>query len=268
MEKLYIGTSGYSYADWRGVFYPPELDKKSFLSFYAERFSFVELNFSYYRQPNSNMISKIIEKTPEGFLFSIKGHRSITHDRNREWKKEVDEFAAGIRPLREEGRLAGVLLQFPYSFHRDKENRLYLGEVCSYLADFPLFLEFRNSEWQLPEVYEELTRRNIGIVNTDSPELHKLPEPSSLATSERGYVRFHGRNRENWWRGDNVSRYDYLYDERELREWVERIEEVLAKVKVLFLAFNNHHKGQAVTNAFQLASLLGDGNVKGSDSAG
>ena len=87
MEKLYIGTSGYSYADWRGVFYPPELGKKSFLSFYAERFSFVELNFSYYRQPNSYMISKIIEKTPDGFLFSIKGHRSITHDRNRGMEK-------------------------------------------------------------------------------------------------------------------------------------------------------------------------------------
>jgi len=111
-------------------------------------------------------------------------------------------------------------------------------------------------------VYAELEQRNIGIVNTDSPELDKLPEPSSLATSDRGYVRFHGRNRENWWSGDNVSRYDYLYSDEELKEWAARIEKVLAKVKVLFLAFNNHHKGQAVVNAFQLASLLRDGNVK------
>jgi len=262
MQKLYIGTSGYSYADWRGEFYPPDLGKTEFLSFYAERFSFVELNFSYYRQPNSYMISKIIEKTPDDFLFSIKGHRSMTHERTEEWKKGADEFISGILPLSEQDRLAGVLLQFPYSFHRNQKNRLYLGEVCSYLADFPLFLEFRNREWQLPEVYAELEQRNIGIVNTDSPELDKLPEPSSLATSDRGYVRFHGRNRDNWWSGDNVSRYDYLYSDEELKEWAARIEKVLAKVKVLFLAFNNHHKGQAVVNAFQLASLLRDGNVK------
>ena len=118
-------------------------------------------------------------------------------------------------------------------------------------------MEFRNNEWQQHEVYFSMRERGIGIVNTDSPNLDSLPETTSLTSSDTGYIRLHGRNSEMWWQGDNVSRYDYLYTAEELQEWVERIQNMLEKVTMVYVAFNNHHKGQAVTNALQLREMLG-----------
>lgn len=255
-KRVYIGTSGYSYKDWKENFYPKGVDAREYLVYYAKHFSFVELNFSYYRQPSADMITKMIEKTPEGFLFSIKAHQSLTHKRGDDWEGEADIYRSGVKPLRDASRLAGILFQFPYSFHRTVENRKYLERLTGYFSDFPVFLEFRSGEWLTDEVYSSLRDRNIGFVNTDSPELEVLPDKTAVVTSQKGYVRFHGRNRENWWSGDNVSRYDYLYSEGELEEWIYRIEKMLETAAVLYIAFNNHHKGQAVTNAFGLLKLL------------
>jgi uncharacterized protein YecE (DUF72 family) len=192
------------------------------------------------------------------FRFSIKAHRDLTHTRGEGWEQAAEKFLlGGAAPLREASRLAGILLQFPYSFHRDTENRRYLSSVTEYFSGFPLFVEFRNTDWQLDDVYSGLRERNIGIVNTDTPDLASLPENRAIRTADRGYIRFHGRNSGTWWKGDNVSRYDYLYSPEELREWVERIRDMLKKVTVLYVAFNNHHKGQAVKNALQLREMLG-----------
>jgi uncharacterized protein YecE (DUF72 family) len=256
--RIYIGTSGYSYKDWKGVFYPERMTPAGFLGHYAGTFPFVELNFSYYRQPDRGMLERMIEQTPTDFRFSIKAHRDLTHTRGEGWEQAAEKFLlGGAAPLREASRLAGILLQFPYSFHRDTENRRYLSSVTEYFSGFPLFVEFRNTDWQLDDVYSGLRERNIGIVNTDTPDLASLPENRAILTADRGYIRFHGRNSGTWWKGDNVSRYDYLYSPEELREWVERIRDMLKKVTVLYVAFNNHHKGQAVKNALQLREMLG-----------
>lgn len=256
MAKVYVGTSGYSYKDWRGVVYPESASPSEYLSLYAREFSFVELNFSYYRRPTPEMCSSFLDKTPDDFIFAIKGHRSMTHDRKEGWKREADEFRLGIAPLESSGRLASVLLQFPYSFHRTRENRLYLSEVCGHLEGLPLAVEFRSREWQLPEVEEGLLERGITTVNVDAPGLENLPVPAAVLTAPLGYVRFHGRNEGSWWTGTNVSRYDYLYESRELEEWVERVRAMMVKAAVLLVAFNNHHKGQAVQNAREFTAML------------
>jgi uncharacterized protein YecE (DUF72 family) len=216
----------------------------------------VELNFSYYAMPKPAQLERMVARTPEGFLFSIKGHRTLTHERE-EGQTRAREFRDAVVPLQESGRLAAILLQFPYSFHYEKSSRRYLDGVCGGLEGLPIAVEFRNDEWQKESVVAGLADRGIGFVNVDTPSLPRLPAPSTTVTATFAYVRLHGRNREAWWEGDNTSRYDYLYSETELQDWVARIRSILRRARTLLVAFNNHYRGQAVQNARMLKKILG-----------
>jgi uncharacterized protein YecE (DUF72 family) len=121
---------------------------------------------------------------------------------------------------------------------------------------FPVAVEFRNNEWHKDHVYESFIARGICYVNVDMPDLPKLLAPSALVTAPLAYVRFHGRNKKNWWQGDNVTRYDYLYNDEELCDWTDRIKHILQKAKILLITFNNHSRGQAVMNARKMNELL------------
>ncbi len=198
----------------------------------------------------------MIQETPAGFQFAIKAHKSITHERGPGSIDQAEEFFHAVRPMLDEKRLAAVLLQFPYSFHYNPENRKYLAEILKPLEGFPLCVEFRNREWMLEKVYDGFAERQVCFVQTDNPELDNLPLPTATTTSDVGYIRFHGRNRDNWWDGDNTSRYDYLYNEHELHSWLCRIDDIAGKVKRLLIAFNNHHKGKAVQNAAEIYRLI------------
>lgn len=257
--RLLIGTSGYSYPDWEGELYPPGTPKSAYLGLYAAAFPVVELNFSYYTQPTASALERMVRATPEGFLFSIKAHRSLTHEPGPDPGADARRFREGISPLVEAGRLAAVLFQFPYSFHYTPEARRRLASLCEAFRGLPQAVEFRSSEWQRESVYGGLRACGAAFVNVDAPRLPKLPQPGAEATSELGYVRLHGRNREAWWRGNNVSRYDYLYSPEELGEWLPRIRELLARVRLALVIFNNHAGGQAVRNARELTRLAGEG---------
>ncbi|NBB90711.1 MAG: DUF72 domain-containing protein [Spirochaetes bacterium] len=272
MGRIVIGTSGYSYADWIGPYYPEGTSSSAFLTQYSRDFALTELNFSYYRMPDPRMLSRLVAKTPDDFRFVVKAHRSITHDRAASWREDARRFAGATRELQKHGRLAGLLLQFPYSFHYTTSNRRYLAELCEALqvasradavgaqpsASQPcLFVEYRNTEWQRQSVYEEMRARNLALVITDMPRLRGLPAPASVVTADRAYLRFHGRNASQWWEGDNRSRYDYLYSAAELEEWVIPIRAVADQVSELIVTFNNHANAQAVVNAKTLIALLG-----------
>jgi uncharacterized protein YecE (DUF72 family) len=255
-KRVLIGTSGYSYEDWVGPFYPPGLHKREFLGYYAAEFPVVELNFSYYAQPSASTLQRLIDKTPEDFRFTIKAHQSLTHRVGEDFHKDIEHYKQGIRPLVEAGRLSAILFQFPYSFHYTPECRRHLGQLCESFADLPKAVEFRGADWQRDSVYEGLQKANAALVNVDEPRLPKLPDPTEVVSSDLAYLRFHGRNAANWWKGDNVSRYDYLYSPDELSEWLPMIERMLAKARLLLVIFNNHSRGQAIQNARELQSLL------------
>jgi uncharacterized protein YecE (DUF72 family) len=255
-KRILIGTSGYSYEDWVGPFYPQGLHKREYLGFYAAEFPVVELNFSYYTQPSASTLERMIERTPEDFRFAIKAHQSLTHKIGDDFHQEVERYKQGIRPLTESGRLAAILLQFPYSFHYTPECRRHLQRLCESFADLPKAVEFRGSEWQRDSVYRGLREAKTALVNVDEPRLPRLPEPTEVVSSDLAYLRFHGRNAANWWKGDNVSRYDYLYSPEELSGWLPMIERMLAKARLLLVIFNNHSRGQAIQNARQLQGLL------------
>ena len=256
MSKILIGTSGYSYKDWIGPVYPQGTDQRDFLSLYSKEFKIVELNFSYYKQPNAKMLDSMIKKSPEGFLFSIKAHRSLTHEADENMKEQATLFKNGISVLIDHKRIGAILFQFPYSFHYTDKNRKYLEILCNEFSNMPVALEFRSDEWVRESVIEEIRQRNFCFVNVDEPDLPKLIKPGNIVTSKLAYIRFHGRNKKNWWKGTNISRYDYLYEDSELIEWISRIDKMVEMAKILLVSFNNHYKGQAVNNARRFKELL------------
>lgn len=258
MGDILVGTSGYSYDDWRGAFYPEGLPKADFLRYYALFFPFAELNFSYYAMPKASSLAAMARRTPSGFLFSIKAHGSLTHEVGPGWRDDAAAFSRAAAALAEADRLAAVLVQLPYRFHHTPDNRSYLAALLEALAPLPLVVEFRNDEWRGERVYDELERRGVGAAMVDRPDLPGLPAVEERVTGGLGYVRFHGRNADAWWTGDATSRYDYLYSGEELAASAPRLRR-MAKAARLLVAFNNHARGNAVRNARELAALLQPG---------
>lgn len=260
MKNVHIGTSGYSYKDWVGPVYPAGTRSRDFLPLYCRLFSFVELNFSYYRMPAPEQMERMAATAAASkpdFLFSVKAHQCLTHIREAGWREQAEEFRAGMAPLRERDQLGAVLLQFPYSFHYTRENRCYLDRLSALLEELPLAVELRNGAWQRESVYRAMQERNLSLVMQDLPALPGNPRRESRLTGDMAYIRLHGRNGQQWWTGDNVSRYDYLYSGEELAEWEGVIPDLAGKAKRIFIAFNNHHKGKAVQNARELQRGLG-----------
>lgn len=244
-SEILIGTSGYSYGDWTGVLYPPGTKSSEYLGVYATEFKVAELNFSYYRIPDNTVTKRMADVTPSDFLFSVKAHKSLTHEYSLSTlHMEISTFLRGIDPLIDAGKLGVILLQFPFSFHYNSANRLYLDKLYSCFEGLPLAVEFRNRDWQTESVYEGLRQRNMSYVNVDEPPLPGLLTASSIITADTGYIRFHGRNKENWWKGDNVSRYDYYYSDKELSDWVPRIQRMQKQASLILIVFNNHSRGR------------------------
>ncbi|MCL6581008.1 MAG: DUF72 domain-containing protein [Firmicutes bacterium] len=262
---ILVGTSGFSYPDWRGSFYPENLDERNMLAFYAGRFRVVELNFSYYRMPSARTLGAMAAKTPHGFEFAIKAHQSMTHDIPAELSARdaaFREFRTALRPLEEGDRLGCVLFQFPWRYRPTAENVAYLGEIRDRYPDLPLVVEFRNIEWDRPETYATLRERGLGYCCVDEPRLKGLLPRQSLVTSPVGYVRFHGRNAAKWYDHKEAwERYDYLYSREELEEWVPRLREMEGRTEKTYVLYNNCHAGQAARNAQMMLDLLGLGGT-------
>jgi uncharacterized protein YecE (DUF72 family) len=249
-----IGTSGFSYKDWVGPVYPDSLRERDWLSFYAEQFSTVELNVTFYRLPTVRNTDAWLRKTPDDFRFTVKAFRGLTHEREN---PDFAAFAASIRPLKEAGKLGCVLAQFPNSFHPVPENKEYLKRLCAELEQFPLVAEFRHIAWAKPETFELLRGLSVGYCCVDEPRLRGLMPPTAVTTSPVGYIRFHGRNAAHWYEyKDPQERYDYLYSQEELEEWVPKIREVEKDTEETYVYFNNHPHGHGVAGARVLGKLL------------
>lgn len=251
-----IGTSGFSYDDWKGPFYPETLRPEAFLAFYARHFGVVELNFTYYKLPSADGLKTMADRSQGRVIFCLKAHASMTHERNAS-AEDYASFTKAVAPLSERHLLGALLLQFPQSFHRTVENRKYLAEALSRLEPFPRVVEFRNAEWANPETLSGLEERKVGFCCVDEPDLQELLPRLHEVTGTVGYVRFHGRNAAQWHKHDKAfERYDYRYSEAELREWAPRLRDMASKARDVFVFFNNHYKGKAVDSAKLLETIL------------
>ena len=263
--RIHVGTAGWSYRDWEGVFYPkphpPGFDP---LTYIAQYFDVVEVNSTFYRPVEPDVARRWIDRVAESpeFRFTAKLSRRFTHERDTAFtRSEVATVRRGFRPMHDAGKLGAVLLQYPWSFRRNEENRMWLDDVTGAFEEFPLVVEVRHVSWAVPEFYEELTERGIGFVNIDQPLFKNSVKPSSTATSAVGYVRIHGRNYREWFRKDAgpIARYDYLYSPAELDSWATRTKEVAESgAEDVYAITNNHYRGQAGVNALQLLSMVRD----------
>jgi uncharacterized protein YecE (DUF72 family) len=255
--QILIGTSGFSYDDWRGHFYPKTIGKREMLSYYAESFSTVEVNSTYYALPHPATFVQMSAKVPPEFLFAVKAHRDMTHSGGELQPEAFETFRAALLPLQEQEMLGCVLAQFPWSFKPHLDNEEYLRALREELPNIPTVIEFRNAGWFSDRTLELLRALGLGFCCVDEPALPGLMPRVTAATSPIGYVRFHGRNAQKWWKHEHAyERYNYLYSEDELREWVPKIEQLAEATDRLFVFFNNHYEGKAGQNARMLAGLL------------
>ena len=252
-----IGTSGYSFEDWLGTFYPSGLTQRKMRPFYASHFDTVEVNFTYYRLPTARTTAGMADKTPDDFTFFVKAHQSFTHDLDLAAR---EKFLEGVAPMQERGKLAGLLFQFPQSFKNNEKNRAYLRAVAGEFKDRTVAVEFRDRSWDAEPVYRFLEENDLSFVCVDEPEISTLFPRKAAATNDTGYVRFHSRNGDNWYK-DMTKRYDYLYSEEEMKEWLPMFEAVAKRARNIFVYFNNCHQGQAAQNAKEIRKLIKEAGI-------
>lgn len=257
---MLVGTCGFSYKDWIGPFYPERIKPAAMLAYYAEHFSTVEIDSSYYGIPTAKTFASMTARTPAEFRFSVKLPGTLTHlpiDESGTVSDDARTFRENLDPLFVSGKLAAVLMQFPNGFRYAPRAEAYIRALRAALPDLPLVAEFRNREWQRSETLALLAELSIGWCNVDEPQFEGLMHPSSDVVGPLGYVRFHGRNHEKWWRHEKPEeRYDYLYTAEELAPWAERVAEMSSETKATLAFFNNHRFGQAPKNAHMLARIL------------
>jgi uncharacterized protein YecE (DUF72 family) len=252
-----LGTSGFSYDDWVGVFYPPELPKREWLSYYAGEFDTVELNVTYYRVPDRRTVLGWIDRTPPEFLFAVKAFGGLTHERQQ---PDYAGFLEAIQPLHQAGKLGCLLAQFPYSFGPTAKNWAYLEQLRAGLGDQRVVVEFRQRGWVQESTFDRLAGLGLGFCCVDEPRLDGLMPPVAHATGPVGYVRFHGRNALKWWEHEQAwQRYDYTYPPEELREWLPKLQQLEREAEVVLVYANNHYRSQSVDTLRALREMLAEG---------
>jgi len=255
-SMLYLGTSGFSYDDWVGSFYPRGMPKREWLTYYAREFNTCEINSTYYALPKPSSLKAMTEKTGEGFLFSIKANQEMTH-KQEDNAPVFKTFCEILESVIAAGKLGCVLAQFPYSFGFNRHNLDYLRLVRERLGELPVVIEFRNARWLRKEVFDWLRQHDLGFCCVDEPQLPNLLPPVAEVTSKIGYVRFHGRNSAKWWQHEQAyERYDYSYTPQELSEWLPKIRKLDNIVEKTFVFANNHWRGQSIGTIRQLRIML------------
>jgi uncharacterized protein YecE (DUF72 family) len=262
MTRIRIGTAGWSYEDWEGIVYPtPHSRGFHPLEFLARYIDCVEINSTFYRPASAVLAASWVRRVaafPE-FQFAVKLHQAFSHERKRPPDAAaVDAFKRGIEPLAAAGRLAALLIQFPWSFGFDEPNRDYLEALLRLFAAYALAVEVRQAAWDDPRTYALLAEHKAAFVNIDQPLIGRSLGPTSVVTNPSfAYVRLHGRNAKDWFRpgAGRDARYDYLYAKDELADWVGRIKSLASSSQSVFVITNNHYRGQALANALQIKNM-------------
>lgn len=241
---VFIGTSGYSYPHWQGVFYPEGLPSRKWLWFYASLFNTVELNVTFYRLPRDSTFQNWYRTTAPDFSFVLKGSRLVTHrKRLAEPAEAVAIFFSRAALLKE--KLAAVLWQLPPGMQADSGR---LGEFCRVLREHPVArdvrhaFEFRHQSWFTDRIYAVLQEFGFALCIADAPRWPCIEE----VTGDFVYYRFHGPER----------LYASCYSAEELTRWAEKMAAHLTAGRDVYAYFNNDAAGHAAANARELKELL------------
>ncbi|SHH21792.1 DUF72 domain-containing protein [Thermosipho atlanticus] len=233
---FYIGTSGWSYDHWQKIFYPEGLERSKWLNFYSVQFNTVEINSTFYRLPFESIVKSWYKKTPENFVFSLKGPRIITHkqrlkDVNEYFRKFIDR----IKLLNE--KLKVILWQLPPSL---KEDKVLLSEFIDILPkNIKHTLELRHPSWFNDNIFSLLQKNNIAFCISDSSRYKSM----WLKTANFVYIRFHGPKK----------LYASEYGEKLLKNFVTKILEFNCET---YVYFNNDFNGFALKDAKLLKNII------------
>ncbi len=266
-STILVGTC--NWADHED-FYPKGLPAGERLRYYAQFFPLVEVDSTFYGIPKPSVARRWSEQTRADFRFNVKAYRSLTlHEREngeprRPTEEEEHDFMDLLDPLRKASKLRGVHYQFPPWFQATPANMDYISELADKHPQDQLIVEFRHRSWSEPArfdaVTELLAEAGIAYCIVDEPQLGSASMPPHLAvtTEKLAVVRMHGRNRKTWYKKGETSadRFDYLYSEEELLEWVPRVRQLADRAREVHVLFNNNRSNYAVVNGLQMASLL------------
>ena len=278
LSHLRIGTAGWSYKDWEGIFYPSGMQRRKIhpLEYLARFFDTTEINTSFYG-PLKPELAKLwcrkVAAVNHKFLFTAKLYRAFTHSpiavmepTSAATIRPTDEderlTREGLDAIANEGKLGALLIQFPVSFKNTALNRDYIEKLLRQFIEYARVVEVRHSSWNDPATLASFAQKNVGFCNIDQPLLGRSLAPTEHVTGAIGYIRLHGRNYEHWFvdRGsasDNRNdRYNYLYNQRELAGWKERIINVAEKAQATYVITNNHFESKAGVNALELKAMI------------
>ncbi len=269
IPEIYTGTAGWSYKDWQPNFYPyPESKKFSWLEYYSGFFNIAEVNSTYYAYLNPVVAEGWAEKTSGSpdFLFSVKLHSDFTHKRDFS-SKSTENVKAVLDILDSAGKLAGILVQFPYSFGFSQANAQYIARLRDIFTRYGFFLEVRHTSWNNNEIIKLCGDSDICLCSIDQPVIGRAIRFMPVSANGNAYIRFHGRNAEAWKKsiasfgekqsyGEQSERYNYLYSPGELASIQGKIKELYDSAKKIYIIMNNHPNGNAVANAFEMIHYL------------
>lgn len=237
-NKLYIGTSGWSYYHWKETFYPKELPTKKWLEYYSEYFDTVELNTTFYHLPLKSTVKNWNEKVPSNFLFSVKGSRYITHlKRLLDCQESLNLFYESIKSLNQ--KQGPILFQLPPSFKMDVERLDQFLKILD--KKYRYVFEFRNDTWYEEEVYKILKKRKVALCISDLNG-KKSPE---VITTDFTYLRLHGPKKA----------YKGSYG-NQLKDWEKKFSQWLDEGITIYCYFDNDEKAYAINDALKIKNMF------------
>lgn len=242
---LHVGTQGWAYRDWVGVFYPPDTKPRDYLRFYSQVFKAVELDTTFYGPPRPETVRHWMEQTPEDFTFTAKMPRIITHERNLfEAEGDLVEFLTAMQAFGD--KLGPIVIQMPPSFRYDAKDTLE-AFLKILPEEFEYAIEFRHASWSSSSVVELLARYGIAWTIVD---LHYLPVRINI-TSPFTYIRLLGRR-------SDVKRLDRIVVDRTdaLDRWAKEVDRLIEQNLRVYAFINNHYAGHSPASVRDLQSRL------------
>jgi len=246
--RYHIGCAGWSYDDWRGVFYPDDAPPGEYLARYARVFDTVEVDSSFYRPPTPFLVRRWATQTPDGFRFTLKIPRDVTHHPGPESPGILASFLQSLEPLVRAGKLGPLVAQYPPSFHRDNGRARFVALLESLPAEYALAVELRHRSWWVPETLEELRGRGAALVWSVYPGV----TPPAEVTAPFLYARFVGDRA--------IDTFDRIQRDRraDLEAMARRFREEGASALEIYALVNNHFMGFGPGTAQVLREVLGE----------